>query len=209
VAALQAVVDDPEQAKLFPGGQPKAFLGALLDAPEARALIPEVIAEARAGKTDAIQRAQARLEAFYAPLAGPEAASSIPLVALISASENNARPGLTREDIAAESGALLFTSPLPGQLLGGADITYPRDAAFGRDPARLPPVLVLQGDRDPKTPHAGAVAHADRLRLAGAVRLVTVAGAPHFVMLTDPARAEAAIRAFVSDPRRDRRRLRR
>jgi pimeloyl-ACP methyl ester carboxylesterase len=204
VEALQRVVDDPERAKLFPGGQPKAFLGALLDAPDARALIPDVIADALAGRKDAIERAQARLEAFYAPFASPDAASSIPLVALISASENNARLNLTREDIAAESGALLFTSSLPSQLLGGADMTYPRDAAFGHPPARLPPLLVLQGDMDPKTPLAGAEAHAATLPQDGDIRFVTVAGAPHFVLLTDPAQAEVAIAAFVSDHRRAR-----
>lgn len=198
VAALQSVVDDPERSKLFPGGQPKAFLGALLDSPDARALIPDVIGDARAGRTDAIERAQARLEAFYAPFASPEAAGSIPLVALISASENNARPDLTREDLAAEAGALLFTSSLPSQLLGGADITYPRDAAFGARPARLPPVLILQGDRDPKTAHAGAVARADELTGAGPIRFVTVRGAPHYVLLTQPERAEREIRRFVS-----------
>jgi len=202
--ALQRVIDDPERAKLFPGGQPKAFLGGLLDSPDARALIPDVIADALAGRTDAIARAQARLDAFYAPFTSPEAASSIPLVALISASENNARPGLTREDIAAESQALLFTSSLPSQLLGGGAMTYERDAAFGVEPASLPPVLVLQGDRDPKTPLAGAVAHVAKLALAADVRLVTVAGAPHFVMLTDPAVAERAIQTFVSAHRRTR-----
>jgi len=207
--ALQRVIDDPERAKLFPGGQPKAFLGALLDGPEARALIPDIIADARAGRTDAMEHAQARLEAFYAPFVSPEAASSIPLVALISASENNARPALTREDIAAESDALLFTSSLPAQLAGGAAMTYPRDAAFGHDPARLPPVLVLQGDRDPKTPHAGAAAHAATLARAGQVRFVTVAGAPHFVLLTAPGQAESEIAAFVSEHRRERRRHRR
>jgi pimeloyl-ACP methyl ester carboxylesterase len=196
--ALQRVIDDPERVKLFPGGQPKAFLGALLDAPDARALIPDVIADALAGRTDAIERAQARLEAFYAPFTSPEAASSIPLVSLISASENNARLGLTRADIAAESGPLLFTSSLPEQLTGGGDMTYPRDAAFGQDPAHLPPVLILQGDMDPKTPHAGAVARAATLARAGEVQFVTVEGAPHYVVLTDPQHAEDAINVFVS-----------
>lgn len=198
-AALQQIVDDPERAKLFPGGRPKAFFGALLDSPDARALIPEVIADALAGKSDAIELAQARLAAFTAPFASPEAASSIPLVALISASENNARPAFTRDDIAAEERTLLFTSSLPSQLLGGADITYPRDASFGTNPAHLPPVLILQGDLDPKTPHAGAVAHAATLAPSGDVRLITVEGAPHFVLLTNPERSISAINAFITE----------
>jgi pimeloyl-ACP methyl ester carboxylesterase len=199
VAALQQIVDDPERAKLFPGGHPKAFLGGLLDSPDARALIPEVIADALAGKSDAIERAQASLAAFTAPFASPEAASSIPLVALISASENNARTALTRDDIAVEESALLFTSSLPSQLLGGADITYPRDASFGMIPTHMPPVLILQGDMDPKTPHAGAVAHAAALAASGDVRLFTIEGAPHFVVLTNPGRSITAINAFVTE----------
>lgn len=198
VDALQRVIDDPRRAAAFPGGKPKAFLGALLDSPEARALIPEVIADALAGEGDAMARARARLEAFYAPFASPDAASSIPLVALISASENNARPGLTPAVIAAEETALLFTSSLPSQLIGGADITYPRDAAFGEVPSALPPVLILQGDRDPKTSHAGALAQADRLVPPANIRFVTVEGAPHFVMLTNPEQAASAIQTFTS-----------
>lgn len=197
--ALRRLENDPERAKLFPGGKPKAFFGALLDSPEARALIPDVIADALAGRTEALERAQGRLTAFTAPFASPEASSSVPLVALISASENNARPSLTRADIAAEEAGLLFTSSLPGQLVGGADINYPKDATFGVSPAHLPPVLVLQGDMDPKTAHAGAVAHAAILSGSGDVRLVTAPGAPHFVLLTDPERAVGEISAFVAD----------
>ncbi|HEX8471908.1 MAG TPA: alpha/beta hydrolase, partial [Brevundimonas sp.] len=196
---LRRIVDDPERAKLFPGGKPKAFLGSLLDSPDARALIPDIIADVLAGRSAAIDRAAARMEAFAAPFAAPEAASSIPLVALISASENNARLDLTGKDIAAEAEVLLFTSSLPAQLSGGGDITYPRDVAFGADPARLPAVLVLQGDMDPKTPHAGAVVHADQLAKVGKVRFVTVEGAPHYIMLTDPDRAESAIASFLSE----------
>lgn len=199
VAALQQIVDDPERARLFPGGQPKAFLGALLDNPEARALIPDIIADALEGRTDAIERAKTGMEAFAAPFALSDSPSSIPLVALISASENNARLNLTREDLATEAAGLLFTSSLPSQLLGGADMTYPRDATFGVEPERLPPVLILQGDMDPKTPLAGAVAHADRLAKAGDVEFVTVEGAPHYVVLTDPIRAQAAITSFLSE----------
>ena len=202
--ALQQIVDDPERAKLFPGAQPKAFLGALLDSPDARALIPDVIAGAMAGRSDAVDRALARMEAFTAPFASPEAASSIPLVALISASENNARPALTAEEIAAEARGMLFTSSLPSQLLGGGGMTYPRDAAFGVDPARLQPVLILQGDMDPKTPHAGTVVHARHLARAGRVQFVTVEGAAHYVVLTNPDRAEHAIARFVKTVSRSR-----
>jgi pimeloyl-ACP methyl ester carboxylesterase len=199
--AMRAVVDDPALAGLFPGEQPKLFFGSLLDDPAARALIPAVIAGVRAGDTAPIEAAKARLEAQMAPFAAVGASSSVPLVAVISASENNARPDLTRADIAAEAADLLFTSSLPGQLAGSAAFAYPRDAAYGTSPSRLPPVLILQGDHDPKTPLAGARAHADRFRAAGPVRFVTVADAPHFILLTAPGCAEAEIRAFTREAR--------
>ena len=195
--ALRAVIDDPDASKRFPGG-PKGFLSSMLDSPDARALIPDVILDARSGRTQAISEATARLERFYAPFTTADAGSSIPLVALISASENNARPDLTAEDVEAEAEDLLFTSPIPGQLVGGAGMAYPRDAAFGVVPAGLPPVLVLHGDRDPKTPHVGALAHASLLQQAGTVQFVTVAGAPHYILLTAPTCAVASIQTFVA-----------
>lgn len=195
--AMRAVVDDPALAALFPGEQPKLFFGSLLDSPDARALIPAVIAGVRAGNTAPLQAAQAHIEAQMAPFAAVGASSSIPLVAVISASENNARPDLTRADIAAESADLLFTSSLPAQLVGGADAAYPRDAAHGASPSRLPPVLILHGDLDPKTPLAGARAHAARFNGAGPVRFVTIEGAPHFVLLTAPECAVREMQAFT------------
>tara|TARA_R110002012_G_scaffold322011_1_gene553481 strand:+ start:26282 stop:27664 length:1383 start_codon:yes stop_codon:yes gene_type:complete len=200
-AMMRAVVNDPALAAQFPGEQPKLFFGSLLDSPDARALIPAVIAGVRAGDTVPLQAAQARLEAQMAPFAAVGASSSIPLVAVISASENNARPALTRADIAAEAADLLFTSSLPTQLAGGAGFAYPRDAAFGTSPSRLPPVLILQGDLDPKTPLAGARAHADRFRAAGPVRFVTVEDAPHFILLTAPDCAVREMQAFTRGAR--------
>ncbi|WP_339873428.1 alpha/beta fold hydrolase [uncultured Brevundimonas sp.] len=196
-AAMRAVVDDPALAALFPGEQPKLFFGSLLDSPDARALIPTVIVGVRAGDTGPLEAAQGRIEAQAAAFAAVGATSSIPLVAVISASENNARPDLTRATVAAEASDLLFTSSLPGQLVGGAGYAYPRDAAYGTSPSRLPPVLILQGDLDPKTPLAGARAHADRFRSAGPVRLVTVEDAPHFILLTAPDCAVREMRAFT------------
>ena len=197
VSAMRAVVEDPELAALFPGEQPKLFFGSLLDSPEARNLIPAVISGVLGGDTAALEAAQAHLAAQMAPLVETGASSSIPLVAVISASENNARPDLTRPTLAAEAEDLLFTSSLPAQLIGGADYSYPRDAAFGATPARLPPVLILHGSLDPKTPYAGARAHADRFPGTGSVRFVTVEDAPHFVLLTAPDCAVREMRAFT------------
>lgn len=198
VEAMTALENDPEIAAKFLGGRPKLFFGALLNSPDSRALIPDVIAGARAGDWSKLLEARERLERFGAPFAAAQAASSIPLVSLISASENTARPDLTRDMVAAEEGDLLFTSSIPTQLLGGAAMAYPRDAAFGVTPRSLPPFLVLQGDMDPKTPYAGALAHAARLSSAGAVRFVRVEGAPHFVLLTAEACAVEEILSFTA-----------
>lgn len=198
VAAMKALENDPEIAAKFPGGRPKLVFGALLNSQDTRALIPDVIAGARAGDWSKLEEARGCLNRFGAPFAAAQAASSIPLVSLISASENTARPGLTRDMITAEEGDLLFTSTIPTQLLGGATLAYPRDAAFGVTPRSLPPVLILQGDMDPKTPYAGAMAHAELLSNAGVVRFVRIEGAPHFIMLTAKACATKEILAFTS-----------
>jgi pimeloyl-ACP methyl ester carboxylesterase len=198
VDALKALEQDPEIAAQFPGGRPKLVFGALLNSQDARALIPDVIAGVRVGDWSKLEEARGRLERFGAPFEAAQAASSIPLVALISASENTARPDLTRDMVTAEEGELLFTSSIPTQLLGGASLAYPRDAAFGATPRSMPPVLVLQGDMDPKTPYAGALAHAGRLSGAGVVRFVRIEGAPHFVLLTAEACAVGEILAFSS-----------
>lgn len=197
VDALTALERDPAIAPQFPGGRLKLVLGALLNSPDSRALIPEVIAGAMIGDWSKLKEARSQLEQFGAPFTAAQAASSIPLVSLISASENTARPDITRDIVTAEEDGLLFTSSIPTQLLGGSSFAYPRDAAFGVTPWSLPPVLVLQGDMDPKTPYAGAVAHAGLLSRAGPVRFVRVKGAPHFILLTAGDCAVREIQAFA------------
>lgn len=202
VAAMQAVVDDPRLAGLAPGGKPKLFFGALLDHPAQRAKIPDILAALRAGDGGPARMTQAELVAFAGDFMRFEQSSmSIPLVSLISASENNARPSLTKAQVDAEAAGLLFTSSLPGQLIGGADNAYPRDAGFAKTPAKLPPILVLQGDLDPKTPLAGAQAQIARLKPAGRVGLTIVKGGPHFLLLTAPDCFVAAARGFVATKR--------
>lgn len=198
LAAAQAVIDDPKASAAFPGGRPKMFLGNMLNSPAARARIPDVVAGARNGDLAPMRQAQADLAALGASFGRfPQSPASIPLVSVISASENNARPGLTKAQVEAEAAGYLFTSPLPGQMVGGSSSAYPRDAAFGKLPSALPPVLVLHGDLDPKTPYAGAQAQIALLSPVGKVGLVTVTGGPHFLLLTAPDCFEVHTRAFV------------
>jgi pimeloyl-ACP methyl ester carboxylesterase len=200
VKALKELEADPQIAAKFPGGRPKLLFGALLNSQDSRALIPDVIAGVRVGDWSKLEEARGRLERFAAPFEAAQAASSIPLVSLISASENTARPNLTKNMVTAEERDLLFTSPLPTQLVGGASLSYPRDADFGVTPRSMPPVLVLQGDMDPKTPYAGARQSLGMRKGAGPVRFVRIKGAPHFVLLTAEACAVREIRAFSSTP---------
>lgn len=171
----------------IPGGDLKRFMGMLLDFPTARRQIPALIEGLGRGDTTTLDLVLADLERVTGGLnAYPQSASSLPLVMLISGSENNLRPDLTEEAVLAESGAALFTSPLAGFLVANPLPLYAHDAFWNANPARLPPTLVVQGTLDPKTPYAGAVAHVERLSGAGPVWLATVEGAPHFIAFSAP-----------------------
>ncbi|MBO9708631.1 MAG: alpha/beta hydrolase [Caulobacter sp.] len=196
------VASDPKRAAAFPDRKPKPFLGALLDDPEARTLIPDVVVGARDGKPEAIDKAKARLEAVDQRLAAyPQARLSVPLAALIDASENDARPDLTRKQADAETKDLIFTASAPGWLAGWAAGAYPRDDVFGKTPAKLPPTLVLQGDLDARTPYEGAMARLDQLKGAGKVSLVTVKGGANGLLMTQPDCFTASVGLFI-DKRR-------
>lgn len=194
LAALIAAAD-PEGPL---GPRPKYILGALLDLPETRAMLPEIVTALQAGDTGPLNEAKARLEdlgARFAPYA--QAPSSIPLVSLISRSENNARPTLTAQTVATEEEAYLFASPLPGQLTRGGFPAYERGESFAKLPETLPPTLVLHGTHDPKTAYEGAREHVALFKDAGDVGLVTVEGAPHFILMTAPDCFRDSVRAFL------------
>ncbi|MCD2518082.1 alpha/beta fold hydrolase [Massilia sp. G4R7] len=176
------------------------LMGRLLDVPEQRARIPHLLRDLDAGKGEELARVTAGLLDAGAALGGyPQSPPSIPLVGIISGSENNLRPGLSAAALKAEEDPLLFSSPLPGLLLQSGLPLYPRDAWFGGHPAWLPPTLVLHGTLDPKTHFEGAMEHVAALRQAGKVTLAEVADAPHFILWTAPGAFERQVRAFVAD----------
>lgn len=171
----------------IPGGDLKPFMGSLLDFPSMRGRMPTLVEELTVGDTTTLDGILADLETVSGTLDHyPQSASSLPLVMLISGSENNLRPELTPETVAAESEAALFTSPLAGFLAGNPLPLYTPDTHRSRSPASLPPTLVVQGTLDPKTPYAGAMAHVAALAGIGPVRLAAVEGAPHFVAFVAP-----------------------
>lgn len=173
-------------------------LAALLDFPETREMLPFVIAGLQAGDPAWLEYAMSRLSSFgsaFEPY--PQSGSSIPLVSLVSRSENNARPELNAEVIAREEEGYLFASPLPSLLLSEGIPSYEKDVNFGTSPTRIPPTIVLQGTLDPKTPYRGAEEHVERLEAAGDIALIPVEGAPHFTLMTAPNKFEQAMREFV------------
>lgn len=196
---------DPALLAQIPGKNLKNFLGGMLDVPAARARIPYLLRDLDQGGETELASVRATLTQAAASLGSyPQSPLSIPLVSIISNSENTLQPSLrpnwTAADLDREEADLLLTSPLPRILLGGGLPTYPRDAYFGALPAKVPPTLVLQGMLDPKTPYAGAQAQVQALtqRKAGKVALATVHNAPHFILWTAPACFEQATTRFIA-----------
>ena len=202
---LDKVQAEPALLAKIPGKNLKNFLGSMLDVPAARARIPSLLRDLDQGKDGELAAVRATLTDAAASLGSyPQSPLSIPLVSIISNSENNLQPSLrpdwTAADLDREEADLLLTSPLPRILLGGGLPTYPRDAYFGALPAKVPPTLVLQGTLDPKTPYAGAQAQVQALTQgkAGKVALATVHNAPHFILWTAPACFEQASTRFLA-----------
>ena len=196
---------DPAVLAKIPGKNLKTFLGGMLDVPAARARIAYLLRDLDQGGEVELAAVRATLTQAAAGLGNyPQSPLSIPLVSIISNSENNLqpslRPGWTTADIDRDEADLLFTSPLPRIMLGGGLPTYARDVYFGALPAKVPPMLVLQGTMDPKTPYAGAQAQVQALTQskAGKVALSTVHNAPHFILWTAPACFEQASARFIA-----------
>lgn len=182
----------------IPGKNLKRFLGGALDVPAARQRIPFLIKALADGRGDELAPTIAALQAAGATLgAYPQTPPSVPLVSIISTAENNLRPQLTMEQLAQEEAQLLFSSRLPELLVKPALPAYPRDAYFGQLPQHLPPVLVLSGTYDPKTPYEGAREHVAALRKIGQVDWLTVHGAPHFILWTAPDCFARHVRDFI------------
>jgi pimeloyl-ACP methyl ester carboxylesterase len=189
---------EPQLLATVPGGNLKQFFGNLLDLPGPARRIPYLIKDIDEGKGAWAQAVLADVDKEMAAFGGlPQSPTALPLVMLISGSENNLRPGRTAKDVSEEEAGLLFASGLPGHLVNPPLPLYQRDAMFAQLPARLPPTLVIHGDRDGKTPYDAAVRHVERLRKAGPVRLYTAAGTGHFVLWADRGCARAEVKKFV------------
>lgn len=189
---------EPAVLAKVPGQNLKRLFGTLLDFPGPASRIPDIIKELDGGQDTQLKAALAEVGDKVATMGNfPQLPPSMPLVILISGSENNLQPGRTMEAVAQEEAGLLFSTAIPGHLVGNPIPLYERDAWFARLPERLPPTLVIHGDRDAKTPHGAAVRHIEALRKAGPVRLYTDVGGAHFVLWTDGACSQAEVMQFV------------
>ena len=179
---------EPAWMSDVPGHDLRRFMGRLLNFSPLRARIPAIIdGLSRNDKAPLIQA----VAALQVELAGfdafPQSPPSLPLVMLISGSENNERRDLTAATVADEEKGALFTSPLPGFLVGPPVPLYTRDIFYGQVPQRLPRTLVMHGTLDPNTPYEGAKAHAAALSAAGGnITLSTIEGGAHFLALVAP-----------------------
>lgn len=202
IARYRALLAEPSPAWKgeVPGGNLRLLLGSFLNYPDLRDRIPAIIAALAEDDVQPLKDAAAKLAEHGALFQHyPQSPSSIPLVILVSGSENNARSDLTRETVAAEAKDALFVSTLPGLLARSPGPRYRRDGYFGQDPKNLPPTLIVHGTLDPNTPYAGASDHAAALVEAGdPVQFVTVEGAGHFMPLVAPGCFVASVSRFVA-----------
>lgn len=191
IEAYEALLADPDRHALWAesaqGGDLRRFLAALLNFPELRDRIPAIISALSAGDNAPLLVVRAALEAEFDQLGRyPQSSPALPLVVLMNASENNGRRDLTVEDVEVEARGALFSSPLPGLLVGPSAPLYDRDVYYGRSPVALPRTLVIHGTLDPNTPYEGAVAHASKLAEAGEVTFATVVSGAHMLPFAAP-----------------------
>ena len=183
-----------------PGGDLRRTLGTLLNFPTLRDRLPTVVDALSRNDAAPLQAALDDLREIQAVLtADPLAPPSLPLVMLISSSENNSRPDLDRATVDGEARDALFTSAIPGFLVDPPVPLYPRDRFFGRTPDRLPRTLVIHGTLDPNTSYAGAKAHVSTLANAGPVQMATVERGAHMLAFFAPTCFVAATTAFLGD----------
>ncbi|NJC44914.1 UNVERIFIED_ORG: pimeloyl-ACP methyl ester carboxylesterase [Xanthomonas campestris] len=185
IATYRSVLDRSDSAAWrtqIPGKDLKRFLGMLLNFPRLRDRIPAIIYGLARDDASLLTAAIADLQTSLAAMGqGGDNQPALPLVMLIAASENNARPTLTRETVAAEAKDALFVSPIPGLLVD----------------ASLPRTLIIHGTLDPNTPYAGAQAHTALLKTAGPITFSTVERGAHLLAFAAPTCFASAVADFV------------
>ncbi|HBS57073.1 MAG TPA: alpha/beta hydrolase [Stenotrophomonas sp.] len=196
---LLAVKDAAWQTDV-PGGDLRRFFAALLSFPSLRDRIPEIVHDLSESDSRSLIATVKDWNTALAQLGqGGNNQPALPLVMLIAASENNARPQLSLDTVNEEAKDALFISPIPGLLVAGSVPRYPRDAWFGKTPDTLPRTLILHGTLDPNTAYTGAKEHAAMLARSGPVTFHTVDRGAHLLPLVAPGCFVAAVGSFIDD----------
>ncbi|MET0328173.1 MAG: alpha/beta fold hydrolase [Luteimonas sp.] len=192
--------NDPDAAwrAHVPGGDLRRVLGTLLNFPTLRDRLPAIVDALARDDAAPLRTALEDLGGIVSVLtADPMAPPSLPLVMLVSTSENNNRPALDRATVDAEARDALFTSAIPGFLVDPPLPLYERDAHYGQTPTALPRTLVIHGTLDPNTAYAGALSHVEALSKAGPVQMTTVERGAHLLAFVAPSCFAASVRAFL------------
>jgi len=203
ITEMQSVLKRAKQDTVFAKNLPKQKLsvifGMMLDLPKVRNQIPNILKALANNDFAPLNSAVDDISTFYQAYgAYPTSPSSIPLVQVITASENNLRPQLTKNEALAESEDLLFTSNLPYLMAENATPVYEPDAYFGKIPENMPPTLIIHGTLDSKTHYKGTIRHYKALsKKSEHVQWVPVKNAPHFIALFAPKSFVAAATAFI------------
>jgi pimeloyl-ACP methyl ester carboxylesterase len=191
-------VKDAAWQKGVPGGDLRRFFAALLSFPTLRDRIPQIVQDLSEGDVRSMLATAKDWKIALAQLGqGGNNQPALPLVMLVAASENNARPELSLSTVNEEAKDALFVSPIPGLLVSGSVPRYARDAWFGKSPETLPRTLILQGTLDPNTAYAGAEEHASTLGRSGAVTFHTVDRGAHLLALVAPRCFVTAVGSFI------------
>ncbi|WP_394204889.1 alpha/beta fold hydrolase [Shewanella waksmanii] len=175
-------------------------LGTMLDVPHIRNRLPDIIQRLSENDIEPLVQAIADVESYYGqfnPGYG-NFGSSIPLVQVITASENNLRPKLTKAEVNQEQTDLLFTSPLPSLIAENSMPTYDKDAFYAALPTSLPRTLVIHGSLDPKTHLDGAIAHSEQLAKRGELSFIKITDGVHFSALNAPSCFKQYAELFIS-----------
>lgn len=196
-------VEDRELAlpEALPGGDLKAFMGRLLNFPDAREWIPGLVASLSEGDTTALAAAVRALQERGPVVDFPAASLSVPMANTVFASERVLRSDLDAGRLERAFADLEFVDRLPYQLAAGveADLpTYEPDGHHGTLPDTVPPTLALHGTLDKRTPFGGARTLASALDEVGPVGLVGVRDAPHYLVAYAPECFTRHVRAFVT-----------
>ena len=200
---LSVLIEKTKSIKDFSTNLPEIsltnFFGALLDIPSIRNEIPNIIISLSKGDvTDLIDAVEATRSYYEKFNPGYENfGSSIPLVQVITASENNLRSKITKVDLAKETKNFLFTSPLPNLMAENRMPTYDHDIFYSKLPVNLPKTLILHGTLDSKTHYDAAKNHATKLAKADKLKFVNIIDAPHFIALNAPSCFKTYVDIFI------------